>query len=55
MARVAGEGHDAGNVSVNGIAERIIDAVARHEPGGEENAKHDVADAFVVEVFEHLG
>ena len=55
MAGVAGEGHVAGNVTVDGIAERVVDAVARHKPGGEENAKHDVAEAFEVEVFKHLG
>ena len=54
-AGVAGEGHDAGNVTVDGVAEGVVDAVAGDEPGGEENTKHDVAEAFEVEVFEHLG
>ena len=55
FAGVAGEGHDAGNVTVDGVAEGVVDAVAGDQPGSEENAKHDVAEAFVVEVFEHFG
>ena len=52
---VAGEGHNARDVTVDGVAKPGVYDVAGDEPGGHEEAEENVAGCFVVEVFEHFG